>query len=141
MSDGNTLSDKAAEEIAKTVREVSRRVMNERGHRGRWQFQGGSGGGHTIWFRIDGLLCPEIDYVDESTLVATATWYTGGCNKVPPGANEDGTYNIYDMCNYLFGLVETDLLGTVGRATYHYPLTGTCAPRWIIDDLCAQPEC
>jgi hypothetical protein len=44
MSDGNTLSDKAASEIAQTVREVARRVMNERGHRGRWQWHGGGGG-------------------------------------------------------------------------------------------------
>ena len=102
---------------------------------------GGSGGSHTIWFIIDSVLCPETDYVDESTLVVTATWYTNGCTKTPPGANEDGTYNVYDICNYLRGLTPEDLEGTVGRATYHYPLTGYCEPKWIIDDLCAQPEC
>jgi hypothetical protein len=141
MSDGNTISDKAAAEIAKTVREVSRRMMNERGHRGRWQFHGGSGGGHTIWFTITDVLCPETDYVAETTLVVTATWYTAGCSKTPPGANDDGTYNVYDLCSYLSGLTVDDLTGGVGRATYHYPLTGECEPRWIIDDLCAQPEC
>lgn len=141
MSDGNTLSDKAAAEIAKTVREVSRRMMNERGHRGRWQFHGGSGGGHTIWFTIDSVLCPETDYVAETTLVVTATWYTAGCNKIPPGANDDGTYSVYDLCSYLQGLTPADLVSGTGRATYHYPLTGTCEPRWIIDDLCPQPEC
>tara|TARA_R110000868_G_scaffold51386_2_gene162977 strand:- start:778 stop:1173 length:396 start_codon:yes stop_codon:yes gene_type:complete len=31
---------KATEQIAKTVREVARRMMNPRGERGRWQFQG-----------------------------------------------------------------------------------------------------
>ena len=141
MSDGNTLSDKAAAEIAKTVREVSRRMMDERGHRGRWQFHGGSGGGHTIWFTIDSVLCPETDYVAETTLVVTATWYTAGCNKIPPGANDDGTYSVYDLCSYLQGLTPADLVSGTGRATYHYPLTGTCEPRWIIDDLCPQPEC
>lgn len=141
MSDGNTISDKAAAEIAKTNREFSRRMMNTVGPRGRWQFQGGSGGGHTIWFTIDSVLCPETDYVSETTLVVTATWYTAGCNKTPPGANGDGTYNVYDICSYLDGLTPSDLTGTTGRATYHYPLTGDCEPRWLIDDLCAQPEC
>lgn len=102
---------------------------------------GGGGGGHTIWFTIAEVLCPETDYVDETTLVAEAEWYTGGCDKVPPGANDDGTYDVYDICNYLDGLAPTDLVGTKGRATYHYPLTGYCEPRWLIDDLCAQPQC
>lgn len=101
----------------------------------------GSGGGHTIWFTINSVLCPDIDYVAETTLVVTATWYTGGCSRTPPGANDDGTYNVYDICNYLRGLTPDDLEGTVGRAEYHYPLTGYCEPRWLIADLCAQPEC
>lgn len=102
---------------------------------------GGSGGGHTIWFIIEDMLCPLTDYVEEETLVVTAEWYTGGCSKIPPGANYDGTYSVYDICSYLEGLTPADLIGTRGRATYHYPLTGYCEPRWIIDDLCAQPQC
>ena len=137
----NTISDKAAAEIGKTVREVARRMMNEQPHRGRWQFHGGSGGGHTIWFTIDAVLCPETDYVPETTLVVTATWYTAGCSKTPPGANDDGKYYVYDLCSYLSGLTVEDLTGGVGRATYHYPLTGDCEARWIIDDLCPSPEC
>lgn len=136
-----TIGEKAAAEIGKTVREVARRMMNEQPHRGRWQFQGGSGGGHTIWFEIVEVLCPGTDYVTENTLVVNATWYTGGCSRTPPGANYDGTYNVYDLCGYLNGQVASELIGTVGRATYHYPLTGYCEPRWIIDDLCHQPEC
>lgn len=137
----NTLSDKAAAEIGKTVREVARRVMNEQPHRGRWQFHGGGGGGDTIWFEIAEVLCPGVDYVEETTLVVNATWYTGGCSKVPPGSNEDGTYYVYDLCSYLVGVVAADLIGSVGRATYMYPLSGECAPRWIIDDICHLPEC
>lgn len=143
MSDGNTLSDKAAAEIAQTVREVSRRMMNEKQQRGRWQWHGGgsSGGGHTIWFTITDVLCPDTDYVSETTLVVIATYYNQSCSGVPPGANDDGTYDVYDFCSYLNGLTVDDLGGTSGRATYMYPLTGECHPRWIIDDLCAQPEC
>jgi hypothetical protein len=102
---------------------------------------GTGGGGETIWFTIEEVLCPETDYVSETTLVVTATWYTGGCNKTPPGAEYGGDYYVYDICNYLYGLTPTDLVGTTGRATYHYPLIGACEPKWIIDDLCAQPEC
>jgi hypothetical protein len=132
---------KAIDEQGKLNREVIRRMKNEGPHRARWQFHGGSGGGHTIWFTISDVLCPDTDYVTETTLVVTATWYAAGCRKTPPGANNDGTYYVYDICNYLSGLTPTDLAGTVGRATYHYPLTGDCEPRWLIDDLCAQPEC
>lgn len=105
------------------------------------RFAGGSGGGHTIWFTIEEVLCPDGYEVTEKTLVVTADWYTGGCSKTPPGANYDGTYNVYDLCNYLLDQVDAELPGTVGRATYHYPLTGDCEPRWIIDDLCHRPEC
>lgn len=137
----NTLGDKAVGEIRQLIREDVRRMRNQESHRGRWQFHGGSGGGHTIWFTIDSVLCPETDYVPETTLVVTATHYTNGCSKTPPGANDDGTYNVYDLCSYLSGLTVDDLTGGVGRATYHYPLTGECEPRWIIDDLCPSPEC
>jgi len=40
-SEGVILSQKAADQIAKTVREVARRTINEQGHRGRWQHQQG----------------------------------------------------------------------------------------------------
>ena len=103
--------------------------------------RGGSGGGHTIWFTISDVLCPDTDYVAETTLVVTATWYNQSCTGTPPGANYEGTYDVYDLCSYLNGLTPTDLMGGTGRATYHYPLTGTCTPKWIIDDLCPQPEC
>ena len=140
---GVIFGETAAKQIAKTVREVSRRTVNEMPQRGRWHGRrgGGSGGGHTIWFTIDSVLCPETDYVAETTLVVTATWYTAGCNKIPPGANDDGTYSVYDLCSYLQGLTPADLVSGTGRATYHYPLSGDCEPRWIIDDLCPQPEC
>lgn len=39
---GITLGQKAVEQIGKTVREVSRRMMNEQPHRARWQYQGGN---------------------------------------------------------------------------------------------------
>ena len=104
---------------------------------------GGSGGsgGHTIWFTIDSVLCPETDYVSETTLVVTATYYNQSFTSTPPGAEYGGEYYVYDICNYLNGLTPSDLISGTGRATYMYPLTGACEPRWIIDDLCPQPEC
>ena len=139
---GTVFGDKAVQQIAKTVREVSRRIRNEKPERGRWQFQGGSGGGgQTIWFTITDVLCPETDYVAETTLVVTATWYTGGCTKVPPGAEYGGEYYVYDLCSYLSYYTATELIGKTGRAGYYYPLTGSCVPKWIVEDLCGEPQC
>jgi hypothetical protein len=109
---------------------------------GEWQpYTATGGGGETIWFTITDVLCPESDYVTETTLVATATWYSQSCTGTPPGAEYGGEYHVYDICNYLYGLTPADLVGTTGRATYMYPLTGACEPKWVIDDLCAAPTC
>lgn len=106
------------------------------------QVGGGSGGGHKIWFTIVDVLCPDTDYVSRVTLVVEATYYSGGCSAVPPGANYDGTYNTYDICSYTRGLTPSELIGGVGRAAYVYPLgTGYCEPEWLIEDLCPFPEC
>lgn len=107
------------------------------------QVGGGGGGGNSFWFTIDSVLCPETHGVSERTLVVTPFKYTVGCTNIPPGANYDGTYDVFDICNYMSGLTDDDLVGTVGRATYMYPISdgGYCEPEWIIDDLCAQPEC
>lgn len=106
------------------------------------RFAGGSGGGiHSIWFVIDDVLCPDTDYVDEQTLVVTVEIYTGGCSKTPPGANYDGTYDVVDFCSEFNGLTPTELIGTRGKATYGYPVTGYCEPKWYIDFLCGLPQC
>ena len=136
---GTVFGAKATEQIAKTVREVSRRMMNEQPHRGRWQNNKGSGGGHQIWFTIDSVYCA--DSYDDWHLVVTATHYTKSCVAIPPDANDDGTYNIYDICNIHGYYTDASLIGTVGRATYFYPLTGTCTAKWLLDTLCVQPEC
>lgn len=41
---GATLAPKAVEQVAKTIREHARRVVNEQPHRARWQFHGGGTG-------------------------------------------------------------------------------------------------
>lgn len=105
------------------------------------------GGGETMWFSIQEVLCPNDYDVLENTIVVVPIWYTGACGQIPPGGNGDGTWNIYDFCDYLVGQVAEDLIGTSGRATYFYPHTSDpydpppCEPRWIISDLCGMPEC
>lgn len=98
----------------------------------------GGGGGETIWFTIDEMVCDPYG-VEETYLLVTAEWYTGGCSKTPPGAEYGGQYKVYDICGY-FG-TPGDMEGTRGRATYMYPLTGYCEPRWIMDDACYEPSC
>lgn len=103
---------------------------------------GAGGGGETMWFTIVEMLCPDGYEITENTLVVNPIWYTGKCGKIPPGANDDGTYNIYDLCEYLKDQVSEELAGTTGRATYFYPFDSeNCEPRWILSDLCHQPEC
>ena len=96
-----------------------------------------------MWFTIESVLCPDNYEITEYTLVVTYDWYTGGsCSAVPPGANDDGTYNVYDVCGYA-GTAD-NLTGTKGRATYMWPAASgysNCEPRWIIDDLCNEPAC
>lgn len=137
---GTVFGPKATQQIAQTVREVSRRMMNEQPHRARWQKRGSGGGGETIWFTIDSVECDPYG-VEETYLLVTATWYTGGCSKTPPGAEDDGKYRVYDLCSFFSEHVADDLPGTAGWATYFWPLTGACEARWIVGQLCAQPEC
>ena len=58
QEDGVIFGKVAAQQIAKTVREVSRRMMNEKPHRARWQQHPG-GGGESMWFTIVEALCPD----------------------------------------------------------------------------------
>ena len=102
---------------------------------------GNKGGNHEIWFTIDSVYCA--DSYDAKHLVVTATHYSKSCTGVPPGANADGTYSIYDICSILDFYTDAYLEsgGVVGRATYMYPLTGYCEPLWIVDTICGSPEC
>jgi len=128
------------DEHKKIVREVTRRMMNEQPNRARWQQHRGGGGGETIWFEIDEVVCDSYG-TEETYLLVTATWYTGGCSKTPPGAEYSGQYKVYDLCQFFSEHTATDLVGSVGKATYFYPLSGYCEPRWIVDMLCDTPEC
>jgi len=105
------------------------------------RFAGGGGGGESIWFTIDSVMCPGVDDVEEETLVVSAEWYTGGCSKTPPGQNYEGGYDVYGYCTGMNGLTPTELVGTKGKATYGYPLSGYCEPRWLLDYLCGLPQC
>ena len=106
---------------------------------------GGGGSSSRIWFTIESVYCA--DSYDDWHLIVTADWSSSGCTATPPGANEDGTYNIYDVCSIRLFYVPEWLDGTVdgvpkkGSATYMYPLTGYCEPKWMLDTICGTPEC
>jgi len=109
MSDGNTLSDKAAAEIAQTVREVSRRMMNERQQRGRWQFQGGSGGGQIIQFQPTDV-CEGIGLTCDCV---TATVVTASCgSSIQPG----DVVQVWDQSRGWFQMPEALLFNSIGWA-------------------------
>jgi len=108
------------------------------------RFTGGTGGTHEIWFEIISVYCPS---ETETILTVNPTWYTGGCTAAIPGADSYGYVEVYDVCSILDYYTATWLDGSVdgitkhGRATYMYPRTGTCTPKWLVDTICESPEC
>ena len=138
---GTVFGDKAVQQIVKTVREVSRRIRNEKPERGRWQFHGSRGGGETIWFRIVSVECVSST---ETILTVEPTWYTGGCTKTIPGADPyTGYVTVEDVCSILqfYTTVWLESGSVIGRATYMYPRAGYCVPTWLVDTICGGPEC
>ena len=102
---------------------------------------GGSGGGHSIWFTIESVLCNSDD---SKTLFVTATYYTGGCTKAIPGEDEYGQIQVEDPCSILAFYTQTFLEsgGVTGRATYMYPRGAEyCEAVWLVDQICGVPEC
>lgn len=135
---GIVLGRKAAEQIAKTVREVSRRTVNEMPHRGRWQNRSGGGGSHRIWFTIISVEC-----VSATAMVLTveATYYTGGCTAAIPGEDSYGQIIVEDICGILNYYTADWLVGKTGSATYMYPRSDYCEAVWLVDEICGTPEC
>lgn len=122
MTDGNLLSDKAVEQIAKMNREHTRRMMNLPQQRGRWQWHGGGGGGSiTIRFRI---VAAEAYCMD---CYATARIISGPPEVTDPDSLPGTTYNyeaqyytirVYDMGEGWLNHPPEDLLNMIGHATW-----------------------
>lgn len=142
--EGTVFGKTAVEQLARAVRDNEHRMMLPRGHRGRWQFHGGTGGTHEIWFTIVSVDCTD---VNNPILTVNPTWYTGGCTAAIPEADSYGYVLVQDPCSILDFYTADWLDGTVdgiaktGRATYMWPRTGTCDAKWLLDTICGIPEC
>jgi hypothetical protein len=142
--EGTVFGKTAVEQLARAVRDNEHRMMLPRGHRGRWQFHGGSGGTHEIWFTIISVECVS---ATEMILTVNPTWYTGGCTASIPGEDSYGYVEVEDVCSILSFYTAEWLDGSLdgipktGRATYMYPRTGDCIPKWLVDTICGTPEC
>ena len=91
----NTLGDKAIEQVAQTVREVSRRIRNETPERGRWQFHGG--GGAIRWGKVVGTSGCGVYSVELGTVGnASASGSEGcsGCGTVASSGTSDCSIEI-----------------------------------------------
>jgi hypothetical protein len=99
---------------------------------------GGTGGTHEIWFTIISVECVS---ATEMILTVNPTWYTGGCDAAIPDADSYGYVTVEDVCEILLFYTAEWLVGKTGRATYMYPRTGTCTPKWLVDVICGTPEC
>lgn len=103
MADDNptVFGRKATEQIAKTVREVARREMNPRGHRGRWQFHGDGGITATAYATItESGENDEFQTVDLYRTAEPATFTTATC----------GDMDFDDMQFTLHDLIESDVV-------------------------------
>jgi len=132
-------NEAGAEQYKKIAREVTRQMQNETPHRARWQQSRGGGGSERIWFMIDSVECDI--YTGAKTLTVIPTWFTGGCTAAIPGEDSYGYVEIEDVCSTLSFFTAEQLLGGTGSATRMYPRTGTCEPKWLVDDICVVPEC
>mgnify|MGYP003648107467 CR=1 FL=1 len=105
----------------------------------RWEvLQVAAVGSPRIFFEVVGYECISDTEVE---LTVTPIWYTGGCTATIPGFDSYDEGTVIDPCGKALFFAAADLIGKNGFATYMYPRTGYCTPRWLLDDLCGQPEC
>lgn len=136
--DQYTFGKKATEQLAKTVREVSRRMMNETQTRARWHFHGGSGGGgQIIWFTVVSMNCEVTPWI----LTVEVTDYSGGCTAAIPGEDSYGRVEVENFCNIANYFTDVTIVGKSGSAAYGYPRTGECTGRFILTDICGSGDC
>lgn len=142
QEEGFLLGKTGIDQIGRIVREEAARLKNPQQHRGRWLDLTSPPGSGTpsIWFEIIESICA--DSYDDRHLIVLPTWATSGCTRSLPGEDEyDGTIAVYDVCNTFGYFTDAELPGKIGRATYMYPRSGYCTPRWIVDEICGETEC
>lgn len=112
---GTVFGDKAVKQIAKTVREVSRRMMNEKPQRGRWQFQGGGGGRVTsVRFNI-----VSSDPTTLSGLAYIIAWdYGFSKTQIPATIAGNTVIEICDPMGCFLNEPNVDLTDRAGVAVY-----------------------
>jgi len=102
------------------------------------KFTGGGGGAPRIWFTIVSVECVS---ADEIILTVEPTWFTGGCTAAIPDEDSYGYVLVEDVCQILQYYTAEWLVGKTGSATYMYPRSGYCEPKWLVDEICGQPSC
>jgi len=139
---GIVFGETAAKQIAKTVREVARRTVNEMPQRARWQGGRGSGG--------NGLIIIRFQIVDP--VYCEACTATGLVLSRPPGmATVPGEYggmvNLADRLGCFLNEANVALIGRKGYATYltsafEGPCPGMDETSYEITALCcAESQC
>jgi hypothetical protein len=103
------------------------------------QVGGGGGGTHRIWFTIDEVECVGTE--GDKILTVYVDDYTGDCTGSIPGEDSYGRVKVYGKCSTMKLFVAEDMLDKQGSATWMFPRTGYCIPRWLVDDLCIIPTC
>lgn len=126
MSDPTVFGEKATEQIAKTVREVARRMMNEPQRRARWQHHPSGGGNKIIRFQIHVADCDNRSAVvkilsSDRTAVEGSYTITGEVETNEAGASVDSKFVVvYDKTGGKLNESNRNLLNRFGYATYLY---------------------
>ena len=142
--DQYTLGKKATEQIAQTVREVSRRMMNETQTRARWHFHGGGSGraGGFITFQPFDVV-PGIGSICDAVVATVLTSECG--SSIQPG----DIVNVWDRTRSWFAMPESLLFASSGSAHYmkvsaqeRYALPEDPGPcRWeVVSMNCIEDE-
>jgi hypothetical protein len=144
----NTLGDEAVAELAKTVREVSRRMMNEQPHRGRWQFHGGGSGKSCNTVRFQVLVADPLTRT--ALCVITARPYGCGVNDIPGTLVSGQAIEVCDPGGCFFNETNPPLVGREGWASYMMPVQGSTwcqqnpyygmLPEWEVFSLCCATD-
>lgn len=139
---GVIFGETAAKQIAKTVREVARRTVNEMPQRGRWQ-GGKSGGGTGVLVIRFQIIAPV--YCEACTATATVLSRPTGMATVP--GESGGIVQLADRIGCFLNEANASLIGRKGYATYltsdtDGPCPGMDATSWEITALCcAEAQC
>ena len=117
-----TFGKKATEQIAQTIREVSRRMMNETQTRARWHFHGGGGVEYAV-ILDDALAVATNSKTGATSCLATVCVWDASINDYVETATQKTVWNHSESTEYAI-----DTFGSARTIDGHLWFFGDCTP-------------